>query len=395
MPARNTPQSYGSVARGLHWLTALLIIAAFPLGMIADALPFDTSEALARKARVFSIHKTLGVAVFLVALLRILWALTGEKPVPLHPGRRVETFIAEAVHWALYLSLVAVPLSGWVHHAATTGFAPILWPLGQGLPFVPKSEAVAGAAGAVHWLFTKVLLASVVLHVLGALKHAVLDRDATLARMVRGTEAGKPAATAPVLAPALLALAIFAAGAAGAWAIASRATEAVADAPAAEAMVAGNWTVSEGSLAFAVQQMGQRVDGTLPAWTAMIDFDEATGTGRVAVEIDTTRLTLGSVTDQAKGPEFFDTSSHPTARFTATIAPAGEAFEAKGTLALRGVEHPVALPFTLAIEGDTARMEGKVTLDRRDFGMGPSYGDEKTVGFTVDIEVALVAKRGG
>ncbi len=62
---------------------------------------------------------------------------------------------------------------------------------------------------------------------------------------------------------------------------------------------------------------------------------------------------------------------------------------------MRGVEHPVALPFTLAIEGDTARMESKVTLDRRDFGMGPSYGDEKTVGFTVDIEVALMAKRGG
>lgn len=395
MPARNTRSSYGSVARGLHWLTALLILAAFPLGMIADALPFDTSEALARKARVFSIHKTLGVAVFLVALLRILWALTGEKPVPLHPGRRVETFIAEAVHWALYLSLMAVPLSGWVHHAATTGFAPILWPLGQGLPFVPKSEAVAGAAGVVHWLFTKVLLAALALHVLGALKHAVLDRDATLARMVRGTEAGKPAAAAPVLAPALLALAVFAAGAAGAWAIASRTPETVADAPAAEAMTAGNWTVSEGSLAFAVQQMGQQVEGALPAWTAEIDFDETTGAGRVAVEIDTTRLTLGSVTDQTKGPEFFDTSSHPSARFTATISPAGGAFEATGTLALRGVEHPVILPFSLAIEGDTARMEGKVTLDRRDFGMGPSYGDDKTVGFTVDVEVVLVAKRGG
>lgn len=395
MPARNTPQSYGSVARGLHWLTALLILAAFPLGMIADALPFDTSEALARKAQVFSIHKTLGVAVFLVALLRILWALTGEKPVPLHPGRRVETFVAEAVHWALYLSLVAVPLSGWVHHAATTGFAPILWPLGQGLPFVPKSETVAELAGAVHWLFTKVLLAALALHVLGALKHAVQDRDATLARMVRGTGAGKPAAAAPVLAPALLALAVFAAGAAGAWAIASRVPEAVAETPAAEAPAAGNWTVSEGHLAFAVQQMGQRVEGALPAWTAAIDFDEANGTGTVAVEIDTTRLTLGSVTDQAKGPEFFDTSSHPSARFTATIAPAGGALEAKGTLALRGVEHPVALPFTLAIEGDTARMEGKLTLDRRDFGMGPSYGDEKTVGFTVDVEVALVAKRGG
>lgn len=395
MPARNTPLSYGSVARGLHWLTALLIIAAFPLGMIAENLPFDTSEALARKARVFSIHKTLGVAVFLVATLRILWALTGEKPVPLHPGRRAETFAAEAVHWALYLSLVIVPLSGWIHHAATTGFAPILWPMGQGLPFVPKSETVAMAAGVAHWLFTKVLLAAVALHVLGALKHAALDRDLTLARMVTGAEAGKAGAAGPGMAPALLALAVFAAGAAGAWALASRVPEAVAEGPAATAPAAGNWTVSEGTLAFAVQQMGQRVEGALPAWTATIDFDEAMGTGSVVVEIDTTRLTLGSVTDQAKGPEFFDVTSHPTATFTAAITPAGEAFEASGSLTLRGAEQPVTLPFMLTIEGDTARMEGKVTLDRRDFGMGPSYGDENTVGFTVDVEVALVAKRGG
>jgi len=394
MPARNTRTSYGSVARGLHWLTALLILAAFPLGMIAENLPFDTSEALARKAQVFSVHKTLGVAVFLVATFRILWALTGEKPVPLHPARRVETFTAEAVHWALYLSLVLVPLSGWIHHAATTGFAPILWPFGQNLPFVPKSETVAGVAGAVHWLFTKLLLAAVALHVLGALKHALLDRDLTLARMVTGTEAGKADAAAPGLAPALAALAIFAAGAAGAWAIASRTPETVAESPAATAPAAGNWTVTEGTLAFAVQQMGQRVDGTLPAWTATIDFDESTGTGTVTVKIDTTRLTLGSVTDQAKGPEFFDVAAHPAATLTAAIAPAGTAFQAKGTLTLRGAEQPVTLPFTLVIEGDTARMEGKVTLDRRDFGMGPSYGDEKTVGFAVDVAVALVAKRG-
>lgn len=399
MPASNSPIRYGSVARGLHWLTALLIFAAFPLGMIADGLPFDTSEALAFKAQVFSVHKTLGVAVFFVALIRILWALSGPKPVPLHPQRRAETFVAEVVHWALYLSLVVVPLSGWVHHAATTGFAPILWPLGQGLPFVPTSETVARAAGAAHWLFTKVLLVSVALHVLGALKHALIDRDLTLARMAVGTEAGKPGTAHISLAPALVALAVFVAGGAGAWALASRSTDSpVAEAPAPDASVGttgGNWQVQEGAIALAVQQMGQEVQGSLPAWTAVIDFDEASGTGRVAVQIDTTKVTLGSVTDQAKGPEFFDVAAHPGAAFTGDIAPAGDGFEAKGTLTLRGTEVPVTLPFTLAIDGDTARMAGRITLDRRDFGMGPSYKDDKTVGFTVDVDVTLLAKRAG
>ncbi len=395
MPARNSALGYGSVARGFHWLTALLIIAAFPLGMIADAMPFDTSEALAAKAQVFSLHKTLGVGVFFVALLRILWAVTGEKPVALHPGRRLETFLAEIVHWALYLSLVLVPLSGWVHHAAVDGFAPILWPFGQGLPFVPKSEAVAEVSGAVHWIFTKVLLVAVVLHVAGALKHLVIDRDDTLARMVVGTKAGDPATTSHGPGPALAALAIFAAGAAGAWALAGRTATVVAQEPAPVAAAAGNWAVQEGSLGFSVQQMGARVEGQLPVWTAEIVFDEASGTGKVVVTIDTTKLTLGSVTDQATGPEFFDIAAHPSAIFSATIAPTATGHEATGTLTLRGAEQPVTLPFILGIDGDLATMTGTVTLDRRDFGMGPSYKDDKTVGFTVDVTVALKARRGG
>lgn len=405
MPARNTNRSYGSVSRTFHWLTALMIIAAFPLGVIASDLPFDTAEAAARKATLFSLHKTLGVATFAVALARILWALAQERPAPLHPDRKAETLLAETVHWALYLSLVVVPLSGWVHHAAVEGFAPILWPLGQGLPFVPKSEAVAAGASAAHWLFTKVLLASVALHVLGALKHALIDRDLTLARMTTGASAAAlaPAPHSPL--PALAAVAIFAIGAAGAWQIAAPAaapepapeTAAAATAGTTPAAAAGqgNWQVTTGTLGFGVRQMGADVAGTLPAWTADITFDAATGKGQVRVEIDTTRLTLGSVSDQAKGPEFFDTASHPTAVFTGDIAPDGPGFTAKGTLSLRGAQVPVTLPFTLAITGDTAEMAGSVTLDRRDFGMGASYGDEATVGFAVVVEVKLTARQTG
>ena len=397
MPTRNTATSYGRVSRTLHWLTALLIFAAFPLGVVANRLPYDTSEALAFKAQLFSVHKTLGVAMFAVAMVRILWAVTETRPAPLHPQRRLETLAAETVHWALYLSLVIVPLSGWAHHAAVAGFAPILWPFGQGLPFVPKSEAVAGAASATHWLFTKILFAAVALHIAGALKHALVDRDLTLARMTLGTAAGTPQAARSAT-PLVAALAIFAAGAAGAWAIAGQ-TAGTAAQPTSPASVAaatataGTWQVTEGTLTFAVRQMGADVPGTLPAWTAEIDFDPATGTGQVRVAIDTTQLTLGSVTDQARGPEFLDTAAHPAASFTAAIAPQGDTFTATGTLALRGAEVPVTLPFTLVLTGDTATMTGSLTLDRRDFGIGPSYPDENTVGFAVQVNVALTASR--
>jgi cytochrome b561/polyisoprenoid-binding protein YceI len=391
MPATNTATSYGQVARTLHWLTALLILTAMPLGIIANDAPFATGAELAAKAQLFSLHKTVGIAAFAVALIRILWALTQTRPEPIHPDRRWETRMAEVVHWTLYLSLVIVPLSGWVHHAATDGFAPILWPLGQDLPLVPTSDTVAKTAAALHWLFTKILFASIALHILGALKHALIDRDGTLARMVTGRPApARPTGTGHRAAPALAAVAIYAAGAVAALSLVPAAPTAVAPAPAGAA--AGNWQVTQGTLALTVRQMGAEVAGTLP-FAAAITFDDTSGTGTVTVTLDTANLTLGSVSDQAKGPEFFDIAAHPAATYTATIAPAGDAFAATGTLTLRGVAVPVTLPFTLTIDGDTAQMAGTVTLDRRDFGMGPSYPDESTVGFAVQAAVTLTATR--
>lgn len=390
----NTETRYGLVARSLHWLVALLIFANVPLGLVASDLPYDTSEALARKAWLFSLHKTIGLTLLALALLRILWALSQPHPVAVHPEKRLETFLAALVHWLLYSALIILPLSGWVEHAALDGFAPILWPFGQGLPFVPKSEALAAIAGATHWLFTKILLVTVALHVLGALKHALIDRDGILARMTRGTPAGTPGVRGSKTGPALLAaLIVIAAGFGAGMLGASRPQAPAASAPASTATATGNWQVQEGKLTFSLAQMGQSVEGSFAGWTADIAFDQATGTGTVAVQIDTASLHLAAVTDQAKAPEFFDVAAFPTATFKADITPAGETFTAAGTLTLRGVEKPVTLPFTLRIDGDTATMTGETRLDRRDYGMGPSYPDEATVGFPVTVKIALTAKR--
>lgn len=396
MSARNSLASYGKVARLFHWTTAALILIAIPLGIVANRLPYDTAEALARKAQLFSIHKTLGVVVFFVALGRIFWALMQTHPVPLHPERRLELSLARLVHWMLYISLVAVPLTGWVHHAAVTGFAPIWWPFGQGLPFVPQSESVAQAAGAAHWVFTKLMIASILLHIAGALKHHVIDRDDTLRRMTRGTRA--PATPLPVRAsrlPLFAALALFGLGAAVA---ALPRGEPLTSAPtlAAATPSSGNWQVTEGTLGFSVAQMGQTVSGSFATWSADITFDEGATDGRhgeVTVTIDTGSLTLGSVTQQAKSADFFDVATHPQAVFTADILPSPSGYEATGTLSLRGAEVPVTLPFTLVIAGDTATMTGQTSLDRRTFGMGQSYSDEASVGFGVTVDVALTATR--
>lgn len=381
----NTSTSYGSVARGLHWLTALIILSNIALGLWAERIPL---EQMALKVQVFSLHKTLGIAALVVALARIAWALSQTRPAPVHPERRLETLLAEAVHWTLYGSMVLVPVTGWIEHAATDGFAPILWPLGQGLPLVPKSPALATVMAEVHHVFAFLLIGSVLLHVAGAIKHAVIDRDGVLGRMTRGLPAGRGVVSRHAL-PALVAVGVFGAGAAYALATAPRET-----APAAVLeQAASEWRVTEGDLGFAVRQMGSTVEGGFSDWTAAIDFDPETGAGAVTVTINMDSVTIGTVTDQAKGAAFFDVAAHPTAVFEGTIRPEGEGYVAEGPLRLRDRMMPVTLPFRLTITDGVAQMQGQAVMDRRDWQVGADYADESTVGFQVDLTVALTATR--
>ena len=401
MPVANTTTQYGAVAKTFHWLTALGILAVIPLGIIANDLPYDTAEQLADKAWLFSLHKTIGVTLFFVALARILWALSQPKPAPLHPDRRTETLLAEIVHWLLYGSLVLVPLSGWVHHAATEGFAPIWWPFGQNLPLVPESLAVSEIAAGMHIVFERVLILSLALHIAGAVKHAVIDKDDTLARMLPG----RRVAQAPLvkrhgkLMPPVLAVTVWAAaiGTGNMLGVFHDGQAIAAEAPALQE-VDSDWAVTEGSLALTVRQMGSEVSGSFADWTADISFDETVSSGvagSVDVEIAIQSLTLGSVTQQAMGPDYFASTQFPTARFSADILTTENGHVAEGTLTLRGVEEPVSLPFDLTLDGDTARVQGTTVLDRRAFDIGAGMTDQGQLGFEVSVTVDLVATRGG
>ena len=162
---------------------------------------------------------------------------------------------------------------------------------------------------------------------------------------------------------------------------------------------AGNWIVDPqaSSLSILVQLMGSSVGGAFGSWDADIRFDPDDLPGsRVVVTIDTASLTLGDVSEQATGPAYLDSAGHPTARFEAdTIRPLAEGrYEAVGELTLRGVTAPVTLPFELAIDGDTARMNGRTRLDRTTFAVGAeAMPDDDTLGFPVDIVVEVTASR--
>ncbi|MCB5197828.1 cytochrome b/b6 domain-containing protein [Loktanella sp. TSTF-M6] len=391
----DTPTTYGTVTKTFHWLTAILILALLILGTLANDWAADTDSALAIKTTLFSTHKTLGVLLFFVALLRIIWAIGHRKPGPLHPERKTETLLAEIVHWTLYGSLVLVPLTGWIDHAASTGFAPIWWPFGQSLPFVPKNPEVAHLFGSVHIILTKVLIGALALHVAGALKHHFIDKDATLRRMWFGKSQMPDVAyhRTPIAAPALAAtvLAIGAGVGAGmaAGTTAAPTTEALAE-------VASDWTVQDGALGITVVQMGDEVTGSFADWTAAITFDpDATAdAGTVEVTVSIGSLTLGSVTDQAMGADFFNQANFPTATFAAPITVQDDgSYVADGTLTLKGVEAPVTLPFSLTLEGDTATASGQTTLNRQTFNIGESMEGESNLAFDVIVTMDLTATR--
>ncbi|MEM8849858.1 MAG: cytochrome b/b6 domain-containing protein [Pseudomonadota bacterium] len=393
--ATNTTSTYGWVERAFHWAIALLIPTAIALGVIAYQMPFDTDEALARKATLFSAHKTVGLAIFFIALARIAWALSQPRPAPLHGG--IEGFAAAMVHWLLYGSLILVPALGWAHHATAEGFAPIWWPFGQNLPFLPKDPELSGLLATLHMTFERVLVVALGLHILGTLKHVIIDKDSTFARMWRGADPGPLSTARTHLAPIGVAVVIWSVALGAGLAIGPKHGGAAVASEAAAVSGVSTWAVETGTVSISVMQLGQPVTGTFGDWQAAIDFDEtprADGTvGAVEVSVSTGSLSLGSVSQQATSADFLSSEVFPLATYNAVLRPEGEGYVADGTFDLRGVESPLTFPFALQIDGDRAEMTGQFSLDRRVFGIGESYPDESSVGFSVTVDVALTATR--
>lgn len=163
----------------LHWLTALLIVAAFVLGLIMTDMPGITPT----KLQYFSWHKWLGVTVFGLACLRLLWRLFNQPPP--HPAdmAKWQKQAAGAVHLLLYALIFASPVSGYLHSLAAG--VPVVYLGIFPLPVVlAPNPDIKELLEDVHYVLNMTMAALVALHVLGALKHHFIDRDGILKRML-------------------------------------------------------------------------------------------------------------------------------------------------------------------------------------------------------------------
>jgi cytochrome b561 len=186
-PVPFLPARYTRTAIVLHWLIAALIAINLLLGLTADALP----DAWIRPA--IDLHKSFGLTVLGLVLVRILWRLS--HPAPPLPGeyRRLERAGAHVAHVLLYGLILLLPISGWLHDSAFKDAAAhplrLFWIIPgfrvaaiQDLPSAPK-EALHSELFALHVWSAYALGVLVALHIVGALKHQFIDRHAELQRM--------------------------------------------------------------------------------------------------------------------------------------------------------------------------------------------------------------------
>jgi len=173
----DTVPGYTRTAIALHWLAAALIVGNLALGVSMVELPLSPL-----KLRLFGWHKWIGITVFLVASVRLVWRYSNPPPPPVAMPEW-QRRAAVATHAALYVLMLLIPLSGWIY-SSSTGVSVVYLGLVPLPDLVPKDKALAAILKAVHVTLNLGLVALVVVHVGAALKHHLVDRDAVLPRML-------------------------------------------------------------------------------------------------------------------------------------------------------------------------------------------------------------------
>jgi len=175
-----TNQGYGAVARALHWLMAALLILQWLVG--------EKPKLLGG----ISLHFSLGLSLLLLVMIRLAWRITHPAPPPAASAPRWERLVARAMHYAWYLLMIALPISGILNRQlrgkTTSWFGLIDFPA-----WLSPDKYWAHQLEELHETLATVFLVLLAVHVAAALKHHFMDRDGVLRGMLRGPEGAKPA----------------------------------------------------------------------------------------------------------------------------------------------------------------------------------------------------------
>lgn len=180
---RDTKQKLSPITIALHW-----VIAAAMIGMLTLGIYMERTESYS----LYGTHKSIGIIIFTLIIARVIWRIINGWPQPASQYKKIEQILAKVTHYTLLIGTVMMPLSGLTMSIAGGRGAKIF-----GLPIVPPnydpdipdtimaiSKPLAGVAHQAHSLIGYIIIGALILHIAGALKHHVIDKDGTLRRML-------------------------------------------------------------------------------------------------------------------------------------------------------------------------------------------------------------------
>lgn len=175
---KNSSDAYGSGTKLFHWISAVIVIGLLAAGLVMEDLPNGLL-----KLRTFLLHKSFGITILILTILRILWHLHTKKPALVDSLKPWEKKLAHLGHIALYVLMIGMPLSGWIMSSAA-GRPVSVFGLFTLSNLVAENHDLKELFEDIHGLLGNALIAVVALHIAAALKHHFFDKDKTLRRML-------------------------------------------------------------------------------------------------------------------------------------------------------------------------------------------------------------------
>lgn len=179
MAIKNTESTYGSVAKLLHWIIALFIIAILAIGSLMGSIENNKIADV-----LYSIHKSMGLTVLALMLIRVLWRFINPQPSIGNHIPKWQRGAAKASHFLLYALFVAMPINGWIMSTAAGHIPNYFWLFQLPAPGISHNKPFAHLNGDIHYILAWTVFAFIMLHIAAAIKHHVINKDNVLMRMM-------------------------------------------------------------------------------------------------------------------------------------------------------------------------------------------------------------------
>ena len=400
MARSEAKQYYATPARILHWVVVALLVGQWALASLASQ-----AEILANELGIWALHKSFGITIFFIAVLRLIYRAFSTQPaLPGLPGWQQR--LSSTVHGLFYLLLFAMPLTGWLGSSAAA--YSVSWFNVLVLPdLVDPHTDLEAMFFTLHHLCWRLLCFLAVMHLLAALHHHFVKRNQVLNSML-----DRLGFVSAVMAALLVAVAV--------WLVQQPAKDSIKTVseqfagPAQEngfigafnAAVAQQqsdqlWKVDyENSyVRFTAEQAGAPFEGEFDQWQTEIFFSEqlpSLGSIKTIIDLGSARTGESERDTTLAGEAFFDVQVFPQAVFRAydfspvEDAPAGERFIARAQLDIKGVKRLIDFEFSISADAEERVLKGYSELNRLEFGVGTGeWLDTTWVGDAVLVEVLV------